>query len=205
MPHIVTIAGHVVDLWFPCAVSTYPPTIPFTNHFCVILFSISYGIIQWERSSVHSIRVQRLHSAHIHTHALIELCKAPDLQHPTNNIELIIAINSWIGRTGEMAASVYGGSPAHHDRIVVHKPNGLLMPQNAIMSEGWFHSICSISLCVCAIVIIVILFCYLLLLSIVCVCMFFYMCAAAFIVAFHMDLICMWIVEAKFVCGNNEL
>lgn len=96
---------------------------------------------------------------------------------------------------------MYGGSPAHHDRIVVHKPNGLLMPQNAIMSEGWFHSICSIYLYVCAIVIIVILFCYLLLLSIVCVCVFICAQQLSLSVPYGFDLH----VEANFVCGNNEL
>lgn len=38
-----------------------------------------------------------------------------------------------------MAASVYGGSPAHHNRIV-HNSNGLSSSHNQIMSDGLTHS-----------------------------------------------------------------
>lgn len=36
-----------------------------------------------------------------------------------------------------MAASVYGGSPAHHNRIV-HNSNGLTSSHNTMMSEGFY-------------------------------------------------------------------
>lgn len=36
-----------------------------------------------------------------------------------------------------MAASVYGGSPAHHNRIV-HNSNGLTSSHNTMMSEGLY-------------------------------------------------------------------
>lgn len=38
-----------------------------------------------------------------------------------------------------MAASVYGGSPAHHNRIV-HNSNGLSNAHNQIMSDGLSHT-----------------------------------------------------------------
>lgn len=38
-----------------------------------------------------------------------------------------------------MAASVYGGSPAHHNRIV-HNSNGLSNAHNQIMSDGLSHA-----------------------------------------------------------------